>query len=90
MTLFKYLVIVQEMLRGVPLSRMSILDSVEDQIAADARFEHIPQSLDLEAAFDEVMEDREPEFAFTDLLAECRSPVISATSTFNQTRKQVR
>ena len=76
-------------MRTVPLSRGDLLDSIEEQISADSRFEDLPDGLDLEAAFAEVLQEREPEFAFADLLAECNNPPLTKASTWNQARKQV-
>lgn len=76
-------------MNDIPLSRTDELDSVEEQISADPRFEGIPEGLDLELAFAEALQERQPEFEFMDLLAECTNPVVTHTTSWPQARKQV-
>ena len=79
----------QELLAGAGLARESTLDTVEARLESDPRFASLPDSLDMDRVFADVMEVRVPEFDFWDLLRECRSPPLTRDTTWGQARRQV-
>ena len=62
---------------------------MEARLESDPRFASLPDSLDMDRVFAEVMEVRVPEFDFWDLLRECRSPPLTRDTTWGQARRQV-
>ena len=80
---------VQELLAEAGLTRESTLDAVEARLESDPRFTSLPDSLDMDRVFADVMEVRVPEFDFWDLLRECRSPPLTRDTTWGQARRQV-